>query len=230
LPICHGAQGNDPPSRLLRLALAALLLVAAAAPPAATLARRSFDAFKRALAERDGDAAVALLSAPSLAEWERDRRLALHGSPDEVRALSPGPRLAVLALRHAQPVFLLRDGTPAELAAAAVRSGLADRGALELLEIRDITARGDRASGQILASGLPSGMRAGFLRERGAWKLDLPASLDAAGRLVTETARATGNSEDAVIANLIGAASGERVGEEIWLPLVRDGATGAAAR
>jgi hypothetical protein len=215
-------------SRLLRLALAALLLTAAAAPSAAVLARRSFDAFKRALAERDGEAAVALLSTPSLAEWERERHVALHGSPDEVHALAPGPRLAVLALRHAQPVFLLRDGTPPELAAAAVRSGLADREALELIEISDIAARGDQASGQLTASGLPSGVRAGFVRERGAWKLDLPASLDAAGRMVAQTARATGSSEDAVIVNLIGAASGERVGDEIWQPLLRD--RGAAHR
>jgi len=166
---------------------------------------------------------VALLSAASFAEWERERRLALHGSLDEVQALPPGPRLAVLALRQAQPVFLLRDGTPPELVAAAVRSGLADRDALEAIELGDVAQLAEaRASGLVLAAGLPSGFRVGFVRERGGWRVDLPASLDSVGRVVSQTARATGASEDAVIVSLIATASGRPVGKDVWSPLLRE--------
>jgi hypothetical protein len=159
--------------------------------------------------------------AASLAEWAQERNLALHGSRAEVEALSPGRRLAVLALRHAQPVFLLREGSPTELTSAAVRAGLLDRAALDAIELGDVARlAADRASGLVLAAGLPSGFRAGFVRERGSWCLDLPSSLAAAGRVVSQTARATGLEETAVILNLIAAASGEPVSEAIWQPLL----------
>jgi hypothetical protein len=220
LPIRHGAQGR----KRLGVALAAAALTALAASAQlsdAALVHRSFEAMKRALAERDEAAALALLSSGSLSEWARDRDLALHGARAEVEALPPGRRLAVLALRHAQPVFLLRDGSPPELAAAAVRAGLVDRSALDAIDLGDVARlAGNRASGLVLAAGLPSGFRAGFVRERGAWCLDLPSSLAAADRVVSQTARATGLDENVVILNLIGAASGETVGDVIWKPLL----------
>ena len=220
MSIRHGAKGRK------RLGAALVVALLAAAPALATLSdaasiHRSFDALKRALAARDGDAAVALLSTASLAEWAQDRELVLHGSRAAVEALPPGRRLAVLALRHAQPVFLLRDGAPSELASAAVRGGLVDRTALEAIELGDVARlAADRASGLVLAAGLPSGFRAGFVREHAAWRLDLPSSLAAAGHVVSQTAQATGLGETAVILNLIGAASGEPTSEAIWQPLL----------
>jgi hypothetical protein len=214
------------PLRVFALALATAASCAAG-PRDAIEVRRCYAAFARAVAERDGEAGAALLSEASLREWERDRRVALHGSVDEVEALPPGPRLLVLALRHQAPVFLLRGGTPRELAVHALASGLVDRGALAGIELGDVAllARG-RASALVLAAGLPSGVRAGFVRERGGWRLDLPSSLDSAGRVVRRTAQATGASESAVIVRLIAALSGEAVGGAVWQPLVGDRASG----
>ena len=148
MSIGHGAKGRKRLAGAPALALLAALSLGAALSDGARM-HRSFDAFKRALAERDGGAAVALLSAASLEEWAADR-----------------------------------------------------------------------ASGLMLAAGLPSGFRAGFLLERGEWRLDLPSSLVSAGRVVSQTARASGLDETAVILNLIGAASGEPVGPSIWSPLL----------
>jgi len=220
LSIRHAAKGRKRLAAAPAAVLLAVLSLGASLSDAARM-HRSFEAFKRALAERDGGAAVALLSAASLEEWAAERQLALHGSRGAIEALPPGRRLAVLALRHAQPVFLLRGGPPSELVAAAVRAGLADPEVLDAVELGDIARlAADRASGLVLAAGLPSGFRAGFVLERGAWCLDLPSSLASAGRVVTQTARATGLDETAVILNLIAAASGEPVSEAIWKPLL----------
>jgi hypothetical protein len=212
-----------------RFVFAALVLAGVAAPIAAggagsdrALVLRCYEAFERALVARDGEAAAALLSEGSLREWERDRRLAQHGSIDEVEALPAGSRLTVLSLRHAAPAFLRREGSPPELVAHAVRAGLADRAAVDTIEIRDVAVRGQRASASVLAVGLPAaGLRLGFVREQGAWKLDLPSSLDSIGRLVAATARATGTNESAVIVSWIAALSGRSVGAEVWQPLAR---------
>jgi hypothetical protein len=203
------------------LAALAAAATAFAATPAHRQVVRCYAAFERALVERDGDGAVRLVSAGSLREWERLLGLALGGSIDEVEALPPGPRLAVLALRHEKPPFLRAAGTPGERLAEAVRSGLLDRDAAGLAEMGDVALQGERASGLLSVGGLPSGFRAGFVLEEGAWRVDLASSLDGVGRVVSGIARANGVGESAVIVNLLAAASGRRVGVEVWQPLQR---------
>jgi hypothetical protein len=207
--------------RLATIALALLAPLAVAAARPADEVRRSYASLARALVARDADATLALVSDASIAEWARLRELALRGSLGEVEALAPGPRLAVLALRHQAPVWLLRDGPPRELVANAVRSGLADRRAVEQLELADVAVLAPtRALGQLYATGLPSGLRAGFVRETGAWKLDLPVTLAGVGRIVSQVSATTGASESAVIVNLLSAATGEPVGGSVWKPLL----------
>jgi hypothetical protein len=181
-----------------------------------------------ALAARDADAGLHVLSIASLLEWQRDRELALHGARAEVAAQSPGRRLVVMALRHHAPKFLSRDGSPRELAGYALGAGMASRDLLAMIELGDVAVKGERAGGQLFASGLPSGFRADFVREDGAWKLDLGATIDAAGRVVTRAAKAADASEDSVIAGLLMVSSGERPTTRIWEPLARDAAVDAA--
>jgi hypothetical protein len=179
----------------------------------------TFLGFAKSLAARDAEAGTRALSASSLSEWQYDRDLALHGTRDAVAAQSPGRRLVVFALRHHAPKFLARSGSPLELVGYAIEAGMADRKSVAAIELGDVVVKGDRASGQLFASGLPSGFRAGFVREDGAWKLDLPATIDAAGRVVTRAAKASDASEDSIIAGLLLVSSGARPTAQIWQPL-----------
>jgi hypothetical protein len=204
---------------LVLLVGATLASVADAKPSDRALVRAAFGAFVGAVGERDAERGIDALSEASLLEWQRDRLLALEGEKEVVSALPPGRRLVVLALRHAAPRFLATDGSPEELARHALRAGMADREGLARIEIGDVDVQGVRASATLYAAGLPSGFRAGFVRERGAWRLDLPATLDAAGRVIAHAAKASDSSEDAVIAGLLYAASGRRPTSQIWQPL-----------
>ena len=212
----------------LSLVLALLETPAQARPSDAAQVRQSFARLAAALAARDADAGLHVLSIASLLEWQRDRELALHGARAEVAAQSPGRRLVVMALRHHAPKFLSRDGSPRELAGYALGAGMASRDLLAMIELGDVAVKGERAGGQLFASGLPSGFRADFVREDGAWKLDLGATIDAAGRVVTRAAKAADASEDSVIAGLLMVSSGERPTTRIWEPLARDAAVDAA--
>jgi len=212
----------------LSLVLALLETPAQARPSDAAQVRQSFARLAAALAARDADAGLHVLSIASLLEWQRDRELALHGARAEVAAQSPGRRLVVMALRHHAPKFLSRDGSPRELVGYALGAGMASRDLLAMIELGDVAVKGERAGGQLFASGLPSGFRADFVREDGAWKLDLGATIDAAGRVVTRAAKAADASEDSVIAGLLMVSSGERPTTRIWEPLARDAAVDAA--
>jgi hypothetical protein len=217
-------------SRRIALIAALCLLPIAAAARVSDRAQvnATFAAFVRALGDRDADAGVAVLSAASLDEWRRTRALALDGKRKEVEALPTGRRFAVLALRHAAPPFLAKDGDSEALARRAIEAGLADREGLSRIELGDVVVQGERASGQLFAAGLPSGFRAGFVRESGRWRLDLPMTLDAAGRVVAQAAKASESSEDSVIAGLLFVSSGRRPTAQLWEPLTRGGAKPAA--
>lgn len=218
----------------IRFAIALSLVVAMLESPAyarpsdAAQVRQSFARFVAALGARDAGAGLRLLSVASLPEWQHDRELALHGTRAEVAAQSAGRRLVVMALRHHAPRFLRRDGSPRELAGYALGAGMADRDSLAAIELGDVAVQGERAGGQLFASGLPSGFRADFVREDGAWKLDLGRTIEAAGRVVTRAAKAGDASEDSVIAGLLMLSSGERPTSRIWEPMAREGAADAA--
>ncbi|MCU0668768.1 MAG: hypothetical protein MUF70_05380 [Myxococcota bacterium] len=203
--------------------LGAIALLAASAHAAAPSDRKqvhtSFREFARAVAARDGAGGAALLSKASFAEWQRAREAAFTGERETVAALAPGRRLLVFALRHHRPPFLQRTGTPRELGVHAIESGLADGDSLARVELADVVVRGDRALGSLIVAGLPSSFRAGFVREDGVWKLDLPMTLDSASRVIAHAAEASGGTEDSVIAGLIYASSGVRPTTRIWVPM-----------
>lgn len=200
------------------LIAAALALLAAARPGLEV--RRAYEALEQAIVARDADAALLRVSSASLEHWATLRELALRGTLDEVEALPPGPRLAVLGVRHLAPVWLLRDGSPRDLATHAVRAGLADQRAVDRLDLADVAVLDrTRALAQIYAAGFPSGLRIGFVREDEAWRLDLESTLLGVGRIVSQVARTTGLPESRVILNLLEATTGEPVREAVWSPL-----------
>jgi len=212
----------------LALGIALWPAVGPARPSDRALVQATFRDFVAALADRDADAGVASLSKASLVEWQRDRALALDGAKSEIAAQPAGRRLAVYALRHHAPKFLAKEGPPDELARHAIRAGMADREGLSRIELGDVVVKGERASGQLFAAGWPSGFRAGFVREEGRWRVDLPATLDSAGRVVAQAAQASESSEDSVITGLLTLSSGQRPTSRIWKPLRAAGAATAA--
>lgn len=210
------------PSRLpvvFAVALAVLASPARGGRSDRAAVTETFAAFVRALAARDADAGLRLVSAASVLEWERLRRLALRAPRREVEALPPGHRLAVFALRHGAPSFIRGDASAREQLAAALRAGLAEPKLAELLDIGDVVVRAPRASARVYVSGLPSPLRAGFVREGEAWKLDLPSTLEHAGRFVARSAAEAGTSDDAIIAGLLLFASKERPTARVYEPL-----------
>ena len=174
-----------------------------AAPPNMDEAaiRKLFDGMRAAAARGDGKGLLAGLSGPSLARLEAVRASArrLGGGGGAAKGLSPAERLAAGGLRRiAAPADLNRKGLD-EMASAALarRKGL--RRDLDRMQVGPLRVDGERASAPLLADGQATLFTADFVRDSGAWKLDLRPNVKRGDLILAGMAAVKGVSEDALI-------------------------------
>ncbi len=181
-------------SRLVTVALSATLIAGCAgtqetapspttspaspssAPSAADEAaavRQAFTSYTQAALERDGARAVQHLASPIYAFYDQARRDALTAVEADVRGQTVAAQLTVFTLRGSLDPTQLRSATPQELVVAAIDAGLVGEQGIQNTELGEVAVVGDTASAPALSEGRSSGIRFNFLREDGAWKLDL---------------------------------------------------------
>jgi hypothetical protein len=203
---------------LAALFLAIAALPAMAAGPTAAV-ERGFEAYKSALAKRDGARAASAVSENSLVYYDRMRKLALSAPRSEMEELEGTERMLVLGLRHQAPHALLVSGKPEDLVAYAVNAGLVSETGVAKTELGEVTIQGDLARGWIVVDGKPTHGVLQFALEDGEWKFDLEFAMQSSAGLIAALARQSGMSEDDVIIELLSRGSGKPVGPEIWKPL-----------
>lgn len=199
--------------RALLTALAALPFLdsgaPAAQPPSAPLSSAplssadeaavagAFEALRDAARNGDGKRLVAGLSKDTTARLEAVRAAARR--PGGAARLSPAERLAAGGLRRATtPADLNRKGLDELAAMALSRRGAFGR-ELDKAGLGPLRVTGDRAAAALLVDKQPTLFSADFVRESGAWKLDLRPALKRGDMLLTGMAAIKGTSEDALI-------------------------------
>lgn len=202
------------------IVLGVLATPGAFADPAKDGVRQCFLTYKHALLAKDGDKAVAVLSANSLDYYDRMRKLALTGSRQEVQALADLDRMGVFSLRVRTPRSLLETGTPGSLVKYAIDSGMIGSESVARMDIGEITVRGDQATADIMGNGQSLGTFR-FHREGDAWKFDLEALIQLAQGRLSALAKQQGMDENELLIKLLSQVTGKEIGEEIWKPLVR---------
>lgn len=162
--------------------------------------RKLFDSLRAAAARGDGKGLLAGFSSRSLTRLAAVRDAARRLSGAAVgKGLSPAERLAAGGLRRAvTPADLNRKGLD-EMASAALarRAGL--RRDLDRMALGPLRTAGDSASAPLLADGQGTLFSADFVRESGAWKLDLGPSVKRGDLILAGMAAMKGVSEDALI-------------------------------
>lgn len=165
-----------------------------------TAIRKLFDGLRAAAARGDGKGLLAGFSSRSLTRLAavRDAARRLSGAAAG-KGLSPAERLAAGGLRRTvTPADLNRKGLD-EMASAALarRAGL--RRDLDRMALGPLRTVGDSASAPLLADGQGTLFSADFVRESGAWKLDLGPSVKRGDMILAGMAAMKGVSEDALI-------------------------------
>jgi hypothetical protein len=183
--------------------------------------RKCLDDYRRAMAARDGQAAVALVTASTLDYYDRMRQKALMAGEPEVRAMSLSDRMMVLFYRHMLDVDQLQSKQGRELFVYSVEQGWGGSQSAGQASLGTITVNGDSASGQILANGRPAPLQFSFAKEQGAWKLDLLPLLEFADRTLNMAIQLGGQSGDAIVIEALQQTTGRAPSPDIWQPLIK---------
>jgi len=182
----------------------------------ASRVRERFRAYKEALQQRDGTAAVPLVSGASIGFYARCRDLALTASEEEVRELGFSERFTVLSFRHRSDAEELRAMSPTEVFAYVIDHGwTAD---IEDVRIAEVDVNGERAVAQLADAwndepGLP------YVREDGEWRLDLVRLIELTDDQMDALAESSGTDQDDQILSTLELLTGTAPTADIWEPL-----------
>lgn len=205
------------------VAAGAMLLASTARAHDKVSVRTAFDRYRAAVTARDGTAALAVVTAGSIAHQDRLRELALTAPPAEVAVLPPADRLMVLRLRHEFTAEELRSLTGAELISIAVEEAWSSPKVLAPLTVAEVEQMGEVATLRVERAGEPVPMRLLLRREGGSWRLDLVELARGSDGALAETlafraARAK-VAEDEVVRWVVEDTSGHLVVKDLWVPL-----------
>ncbi len=200
---------------LLRFALCLPLLVAGCASPDSgggststapddtAAVHKAFETYTKAALAKDGAAAQGVLAGTVSTYYDDARKLALTGTDAQLTAIPPTQRLTVYVLRAEVEPAVLRDGKPEDLLRTSFDKGLVGENGIADLALGKVTVTGDTAVAPAVIGGQDAPYEVEFIRERGAWKVDIVPLMELADEGFTEAAKQQGTTIDSMIDGIL---------------------------
>jgi hypothetical protein len=183
--------------------------------------RESFDLLLFYEQNRNGREAVKLYTENSFPRYERLIRIALDGTPEQVRALPVMDIYEVLIMRTMgtrRELTKLSGKQYLELATSRGWWG-PDDGSEYVL--RDIRINGDSATAEVVIDRWRSGVRIGFSREGDIWKYDDEFSSQSWNDPIRNWAREAGMTVEQFVIDWIEEDHDREVPVTVWGPMAR---------
>ncbi len=182
--------------------------------------KEAFESYKRAILRQSGIEAVEIVTQGTIDEYQKYVGWAKSAPKDELEGLSFVNRMQTLILRHRVPRRLLKQMTGKDAFVYAVNRDWIGKnsvvstavGKIEVFEHQAV------ADAHVAENKLPFPFL--FRKEEGKWKFDLVRLLKNTNVALLATSKQSGMEENAFIFMLIESASGKRVSETIWEPVV----------
>lgn len=160
--------------RLIRLIILALLLGCASASTDSKQIQDVFEEYKKNIASKNGEAAVALLDSASLAYFEEIRTVAVHGFKQQFESLSFLDKLFVLSFYTRIPLNIQKSKDISEVLQFAINNGLIGQRNIEKLIFKELHDKEqNKAIAEIATESNISNMNIVFHREDNVWKINL---------------------------------------------------------
>lgn len=192
-----------------------------AAPPTKSAAgdtdavMKSLAAYHEALGRGDGKDATRWVSQKTIAFYSDIRQVALNGSPEEVKRLTPMQKLTVLMLRAQLRADELADLDGKQLMAMSIERGWVSRDPLDTTALGKTTVKGDEAFIEHRYKGKATWAYR-LVREKGEWHFDVTSAFPAAEVLLAAWAVEQDKKEDELLFDLVKKATGTRPTDDIW--------------
>lgn len=189
-------------------AIIGVLVLSSRESSEASAIRESFEAYRKALLEQDGEAASEWVSQSTIDMYEHQVSWARTASRDEVLALGFMNRLQIALLRQQVPRDTLRIATGRSMFAYAVDKGWISRNSVLKVRLGEIREAYGKAVVTLWAEGKKTNERFFFVKENGRWGLDLTKTFQGADVLLQQQAKRQGLTENAFILLAVEALSG----------------------
>lgn len=181
-----------------------------------TAVRAAFNTYARAALDQDGATAVSTIASPIFGFYDQARELAVTGTEGEIRQQTVTQQMTVYLLRAELDPAVLSEGSVEEILTVVFDYGLVDTGEFFL---GDIQVDGDQASAETMLDGETTDFELPFLREEGAWKVDIEPLLSFADEGLRREADRLGISTDVLIEDVLVSRYGQSKADGLHVPL-----------
>jgi hypothetical protein len=206
---------------MIRGSLLSLCLVVALGSPALAGVdadvRATFERYKKAVLQRDGQKAVAEIDDRTLDYYARMRTAAL--SAPDIHNLSLLDKLMIVRLRHELSPDQLSAMDGRSLLAYAIGKGWVGDASVQRGGIGEVKVSGQTAVGAMTLGGKPTPAKLAFRRGKRGWLIDLLPLLGGAEPALQQLRQKSGLSEDELVLKMIEEATGRPVPAAVWRPL-----------
>lgn len=172
-----------------------------------------------AIAHGDGAAASSMVSRDTLQRYQEYRDLALTADEATLGAAPFSTRLQVLLLRQRMDAATLAPLDGAGLFAHFIGHKWLDPAGFADTQLGRVAVDGDRAQAPVQRGDRLIRERMYFLREGGAWKVNLLPNLTTTDRHIEEAAAGKRVSESEYLESLVAEVTKQPVREGLWQPL-----------
>lgn len=172
-----------------------------------------------AVARADGVHAGSLVSAGTLSRYQEFAHGALTADQTALDSLPVTARLQILLLRQRMDAATLSTFDGPQLFAAIIDRGWFESSGFRNTQLGMIAIDRDQAQAPVHRNGRPTRDRAYFLRENGAWKINLLPNLTGSDRVIETAAAQNRLSENAYLEALVAEVTRQPVRDNIWQPL-----------
>lgn len=178
--------------------------------------------FKKSIIDTNGESAVNLLSSHSLDYFEVILNNVSNSPKDIVSKLSIVDKMIVLGARQKLTSSEASKLDGKSFFNFAVKAGIVNKGMIKSIEISNIVIDGEKAQADIVTNNIETGVKLDFARENNKWKIDIISIYPATNLLLKNMIEMMGKDEDDFVLGIIEQNTGQKLTEEIWLPLNRD--------
>jgi hypothetical protein len=182
------------------------------------LVRKTFDQYKKAILNQDGEEALKYLDGNTLQYYSDVLGYVRNADSLQLSKLSILDKVMVLIIRHNTPRETLLSFDGRSLLKYAVDQGMIGDN-VNSAEIGEIIIEENFAKGEVLSNGKGSSIYFHFYKENDQWKIDLTSIFDLTNMAFGGIIAQSGLEENVYLMQLLELMTGRAPDETIWKPV-----------